>query len=179
MKNVKLSSKVTVGQYLKIEKDDDRIALAELVRDRFRERYFQPIEKTAPEDRHGFAIMAICCLVIETLEAFYQGKKTTKNCSKEMFTDFFNRHSAFRNFRDDWFYGDIRCGILHEGEARGGWKISRKGKLLDLEQKRINATKFMRELSQCVDDYATLLPDNEDLRGKCKIKMQAICANCE
>lgn len=43
----------------------------------------------------------------------------------------------------DWFFTDIRCGILHQAETRGGWKIQRKGTLLDDHNKTMNATVFL------------------------------------
>lgn len=176
----KLSSTVTVARYRELEQSDDRQALAQFVRDRFNERYFRPIESSPVADKHGFTIMAVCCLVIETLESFYQGKGDTKRHSKEMFSSFFERDTPLKVFGEggDWFYKDIRCGILHQSEARGGWRILRNGPLLNMPTKRINATQFIRELSKAVDTYANQIQDDDALWKEFKKKMKAVCDNC-
>lgn len=178
--STKLSSTVTVTQYRELEQNNDRQALAQFVRDRFNERYFRPIESTPVADKHGFTIMAVCCLVIETLESFYQGKEDTKYHSKEMFDAFFKRDTPLNVFTGDgdWFYKDIRCGILHQSEARGGWRILRNGPLLDLPTKRINATKFIKQLRKVVDIYANQIQRDDALWAQFKKKMKAVCDNC-
>lgn len=176
----KLSSTVTVARYRELAQNDDRQALAQFVCERFNERYFRPIESTPAADKHGFMIMAVCCLVIETLESFYQGKEDTKGCSKEMFDAFFKRDTPLKVFAggDDWFYKDIRCGILHQSEARGGWRIFRQGPLVDMPTKRINATRFIRELRKVVDTYANQIQHDDALRAQFKKKMEVVCNNC-
>ena len=179
--NTKLTATVTVEHYQRLEQNNDRKALAEFVRQRFDERYFLPIESMLPQNKHGFMIMAIGCLVIETLESFHQGMATTKRHSSAMFRDFFARNTALNVFggENDWFYKDIRCGILHQSEARNGWRILRRGQLLDKSTKSINATKFLRELRRAVSAYAKLLQEDEEVWVKFKKKMKAVCKNCE
>lgn len=178
--NTKLSSTVTVARYRELEQYDDRRALAQFVRDRFNERYFRPIESTSSADKHGFTIMAVCCLVIEALESFYQGKADTKRQSKEMFEGFFGRDPTLNVFAGggDWFYNDIRCGILHQSETRGGWRVLRSGPLLDVPTRCINATAFIRKLRQAVDTYAIQIQHDEALWALFKKKMKAVCDNC-
>ncbi|MFU5826563.1 hypothetical protein [Pseudomonas aeruginosa] len=177
---IKLSSSITVARYRELEENDDRQALAEFIRERFDERYFRPIESTPVAYKHGFMTMAVCCLVIETLESFYQGMEGTRGNSARMFNDFFARDTVFKVFSggDNWFYKDIRCGILHQSEARAGWRILRSGALLDMSTKSINATKFIRELVRVVDTYADQLQRDDDLWDRFKNKMRAVCANC-
>ena len=130
--------------------------------------------------KHGFASLAICCLTIETLESFYQGLGDTKSHSKRMFREFFARDTPLKVFGggNDWFYKDIRCGLLHQAEARNGWRILRSGPLLDMKAKRINATTFLHELQQAVDVYADRLCDDA-YWTLFKKKMKAVCANCQ
>ncbi|CSC77315.1 Uncharacterised protein [Vibrio cholerae] len=47
----------------------------------------------------------------------------------------------------------IRCGILHQAETTGGWRIRRKGELVDKNEKIINATKFMNALESELNAY--------------------------
>jgi hypothetical protein len=174
---IRLSSTVTVARYSELEKSEDRKALAQFVRERFNERYFHPIESTRA---HGFTIMAIGCLVIETLEAFYQGRVDTKGESSAMFKAFFKRDTPLKVFGEgnNWFYKHIRCRILQQSEARGGWRILRRGPLLDNSTKSINATRFRTELQRAVDTYANLIVHDDRLWAHFKEKMTAVCDNC-
>jgi len=176
--DMKLSSRITVVRYRKLEQAGNRIALGTFIKERFEERYFQPLESSA--NKHGFTILAVACLVIETLESFYQGRADTHRMSAKMFSDFFKRDTPLKVFGSscNWFFTDIRCAILHQGEVRGGWRIWRRGPLLDMERKTINATLFLRELRRAVTSYGNEIC-NEECWRQFKKKMDAVCANCE
>ncbi len=169
---------MTVARYHELERINNREALANFICERFEERYFRPIEESL--SKHGFTILAVGCLVIETLESFYQGRADTHKFSKQMFRDFFNRNTALKIFSsyDDWFYKKIRCGILHQGETRGGWRVLRSGPLLNTSKKTINATKFLRELKKIVAAYADQLQSDATCWENFKKKMKAVCDNC-
>lgn len=177
--DTKLSSSITVAQYLELERVDDRIALGTFIRTRFEERYFKPIEDS--QSKHGFTSLAIGCLVIETLESFYQGRIDTRRVSAQMFRDFFNRDTPLKVFAsaDNWFYENVRCGILHQGEVRGGWRVLRSGPLLDEPSKSINATRFLRNLRKIVSVYAHQVASDEECCRNFKKKMAAVCLNCQ
>lgn len=179
--SMKLSSSITVDGYIALERAENRKALGKFIKERFDERYFRPIEDSPREIKHGFMIIAVACMVIETLESFYQGQADTRGMSKKMFTDFFARDTPLKVFGSapDWFFDDIRCGILHQGEARGGWRIWRRGPLLDTERKTINATIFLRELKLVVATYGDQLTLNDECWRLFKMKMGAVRANCE
>lgn len=99
-------------------------------------------DKCQPTRRFGFSIMALDCLLIETLAQFYQGLKTSDDarCEKghklsntEFYVGFLNRDSlklkeVFDTDRKArLFYKTIRCGILHQGETTEGSKIVTTG----------------------------------------------------
>ena len=176
--STKLSSSTTVAQYRKLEAAGDRKAIGQFVVERFDERYFRPIEDSS--SKHGFVVLAVACLVIETLESFYQGRLDTKNASTQMFRDFLARDTPLRILagESDWFYKDIRCGILHQSESRGGWRVLRKGPLLDAEAKTLNATAILRALRSEVRKYAKRVQTDEQVwKNFCK-KMGSVCATC-
>lgn len=176
--NTKLSSSVTVARYRALEAADDRATLAHFVCERFDERYFNPIENST--STHGFASLAVACLVIETLESFYEGREDTRSVSSQMFSDFFRRDTPLKALGagGGWFYTDIRCGILHQAEARGGWRVIRTGPLLDTATRAINATKVLRQLQIAVRAYAEAIRTDDALWVLFKKKMKAVCANC-
>lgn len=99
--------------------------------------------------------MAICCLMIESLESFKNGWESTRNRSELAFKQFFSSESEFKQFEKSasLFYKHVRCGILHQSETTDGWKILRNGELFNEQAKTINATKFLKKLESSLDNY--------------------------
>ena len=160
--------------------------LSEFIYDRLHGRYIRPFEfddsKYKKHFKNGFTIMANCCLLIETFVSFKKLQfKDSNGKSEKCFGWFFVTENAFSKFsqgglpapeylsegrirnrgvpRD--FYRNVRCGILHNGETRNGWKIVREGSLYDAPKKTINATKFMKELKTTLQNYRILLNKSE------------------
>jgi hypothetical protein len=170
----------------------DKHKIADLVYERLYRRYIKPFEFKDTEYKkkfkNGFAIMANCCLLIETLESFYRNWPNTKNKSELAFLKFFSRDVNFKAFSTDdmptIFYRHIRCGILHQGESTGGWRISRDAKdtILDKNGRLIQAVKFQETLKKSLDDYKSELKTidwkNERWQN-CKKKMNSIINNCK
>jgi hypothetical protein len=179
----KLSSRTRRSRYQTLEDNRNCDAIAEFFVERFFERYVTPIESTPNKHKHGFTIMAVSCLLIETLESFWCGWPTTDGKSPLAFCQFFFRaprfHALLGHVPD--FYKHVRCGILHQAETTGGWTIKRDGNLFDPSGPTLNATKFHRELQKEIKDYANLLRteswESERWR-KFRKKMHAICNNC-
>lgn len=176
--STKLSSKITLAHYRMLEATNDRKAISQFFVERFDERYFWPIEESTR--KHGFSVLAVACIIIESLESFYQGCSDTKYASKQIFRGFLARDTPLNVLAggDDWFYTDIRCGILHQSESRGGWRILRSGPLLDTQAKTLNATAILRALRREVLEYAMKIQTNDQLWNNFCTKMNAICANC-
>jgi hypothetical protein len=179
--NTKLASRFTVGDYKKAYLDEDREAIAEAIRRRFTERYISPVLESRA--KHGFTMMAVCCLMIESLESFRQGWKSTSGLDEQAFQLFFERELAFADFHgyERYFHCNIRCGILHQGETYHGWKVLRTGLLFDKATRTLNATRFLNEMKNVLDDFCDQL---KSLEWKSKVlqnvnrKMHALCAHC-
>lgn len=156
-----------------------REAIAEAIHRRFSERYIEPISAKP----HGFTIMAASCLMIEALETFRQGWESSNRLSKEAFCLFFDASEPFKDFREhaQTFYTHVRCGILHQAETTGGWRIRRDGPLLDVKNFTINANLFLFALRQELNDYCDMLKaaDWEGTEWKnARRKLNAIVENC-
>lgn len=178
-RSTKLTESVTVARYRELEAADNRGACGRFIVQRFHERYFAPALHAGT--RHGFTLMAVGCLVIEALECFYQGKEHSKSQSKAMFKSFFERRTGLEDFgaKADWFFQDIRCGILHQAETTGGRRVRRAGKLLDAQARSINAYLFVLHLQKAVASYAQQLETDDKLWSNFRKKMDAICRNYE
>lgn len=174
---VKLSSSSTVADYLLMLKSRDGKALENFARVRFEERYLDPIES---QPRNGFAMMAVGCLMIEALESFRQGWKDSNRKSAESFRSFFahwDEFAAFRPVAAD-FYEHVRCGILHQAETTGSWRVVRSGPMRD--ERTINAAKFTAALRRVLAKYASSLR-TEDWESETLVafrkKMEFVCRN--
>jgi hypothetical protein len=161
--------------------DASRALIADAIHRRFTERYLDP---ALGVPQHGFTMMAIACLMIEALECFRQGLPTSRNISQPVFTAFVAWAPPLAVFASERnaLYANVRCGILHQAETRGGWKILRQGPLFDLPTRTINAIAFLDALRQILHDYCEGLkttrwdsPEWENVRAR----MNAICANCQ
>jgi len=100
---------------------------------RIQERFLEPIDTLArafTQDNAtivpGFAILALDCLLIDTIQSFREGRISTGDVSPAQSFKTFLSSPGFAEFnkkdRDDFFHY-VRNGILHNGETRGGWKI--------------------------------------------------------
>lgn len=79
----------------------------------------------------GFTMVAILCILIEHLQACYEGVVYTTGepglyeykYSKYLFRSFLTTHSpfnsAFKKRDAEKFYDDVRCGLLHEAATKG------------------------------------------------------------
>jgi len=127
--------------------------------------------------------MASCCLLIETYVSFIQPTFVdTTGKSERCFGWFFNTEEKFFAFLKGGltveeylnvqkkinnkglpcdFYKNVRCGILHNGETKNGWKIRRTGDLFIESGKQINATKFLEELNKVLIEFQCKLLDSD------------------
>lgn len=178
-----LSKSVTIADYIQMEKEEDKTGIIEFIKSRFTERYITPL-RCDTELKHGFCTMAICCLMIEALESFWQGWDDSRRQSKSAFCSFFNRSqnlSIFNGYIES-FYEDVRCGILHQAETRMGWRIRRNGCLFAPQTKTINATLFHNEMEKCLHYYCSTLEQedwNSETWSNLRKKMKAIISHCQ
>ena len=177
----KLAKGITVSDYLKLAKNKNKKNIANFIEARFTERYIAPLKSST---KSGFCTMAVCCLMIEALESFYNGWVNTEGRSERAFCSFFDRNEPLKDFRGNAkaFYKHVRCGILHQAETTGGWRIKRNGPLLDPDTRTINAEKFLKELELSLKRYTGELEgadwDNK-LWENFRTKMDAVCNNCQ
>lgn len=188
---------LTNGQHLTVSdiklliERNDRKALADFIYNRLYGRYLKPYDYDSDAYRkyykNGFAIMGSSCLLIESYVSFSEAKfRKTKDLSRQCFGHFFTTEKRFKEFAaggrqkdgtistkkqggtPNEFYDNVRCGILHNGETRNGWTISRNPKkpLFNRVTKEINAVKFANNMKAILKSYKLKLqstnpPDTE------------------
>lgn len=177
-----LAGNITIREYREMVRLKNQKGIAELVQKRFKERYLDPV-LVSPQP-HGFAMLAVCCLMVEALESFRQGRARTNNGS-EAFCSFFQAHEEFRELRPvaHDFYRAVRCGILHQAETTDGWRVDRNpGCLFETngDVSWISASEFAQRLEKVLRTYCESLKAldwHNPVWTKARAKLQSICKN--
>lgn len=178
-----------------------------VLRCRLEQRFFRPIElllaadeqanalasRVCGEQPHavvpGFSVMALCCLLAETLQGFYEGripgtaqtpsvrceypdgKCVLSPSTARSFKDFLTKSPYFNEDFNNKTAGDfsvnVRNALLHDAETRKGWLIRR---LHPTEPDRIVTkdgsalviyrTAFYQALRKEFEDYLGRLADS-------------------
>jgi hypothetical protein len=185
---------VQAAEWQALKLDDhaspDWATAVQILEGRIHERYIEPIdhliaaEETRPptERRFGFTVLAVDCLLIETLGAFLDGLEDTEGKSKVTFCRFLTTRPLFAgDFTEDLakrFYKEFRCGILHQAETGGDSKVWSVGPLIrdDGGKLSVNRNKLHERLKAEFQNYLAELrnPANVDLRSKFRAKMDFI-----
>jgi len=157
---------------------------------RIHERFIGPVDhliaaeeaKPITERRFGFTVLAVDCLLLETLGAFLDGLTNTRGKSEATFCKFLTTRPLFKNEftpdRAERFYEEFRCGILHQAEIGGDSKVWSVGALLQDNGSRIivNRNKFHDLLKAEFQGYLAELrdPAKAELRDNFRKKMNFI-----
>ena len=169
--------------------EEDKKNIQEFVKQRLMERYITPFPKdygtNNKSSQYGFLIMASMCLLIETIQAFKEGKdKYNPGEYGGVFERFLTQPETFNCSQDlaKDFYENVRCGILHQGEIGNYWKIAssemeepitKEGKI-----KTISAPTFLKTMESALDKYVESLDNDEGLFDNCMKKIGFIVQNC-
>ncbi len=159
---------------------------ADIIRDRLEGRFLRFASNWLKKDKNsGFVVLAIDCLVAETIQQFKDGVTNGHGRSREMI----KRLLAGTRFQPDFnakarerFYDDIRCGLLHQAEAKRMWLIRRKQpallqKTADGKGYIIDVERFHASLQDSLNDYLKLIPEptSSSARSNLWKKMNQIC----
>ncbi len=193
---IEIAPGIKASQWTQLDLDDpnslDWGKAIQIFEKRIEDRYITPVdllieaerEKSPKQRRFGFTILAIDCLLVETLQAFREGMKDTRNKSKVMFRTFLTSRPEFmtsfttRSIAER-FYDDFRCGVLHQAEIKGKSRVWSVGNLATTSQDSltVNRTKFHAALKIEFRRYLKELSDSEEikLRENFRTKMNFIC----
>ena len=186
MDEMRIAGQYTVRDYeqLNLNEKEDWEKAIEIFKMRMKTRFINPIKEIENKKYAGFAIMAICCLLIETLKQFYEGNEES-SISKEAFKGFLAEDSLFATYFDHEeakvFYEKIRCGILHQAKIKDSCLIRNNNTLMESIEGSdgliIDARKFSNKLIEEFEAYIEKLKEKEDreLIYNFKRKMRFIC----
>jgi hypothetical protein len=121
-----------------------------VLEDRLNARFFDAAEAIDQQDFAGFAVLALDCLLIETLQQFKEGvDETPRRKGEQYFVNFLTTapfSSYFTKASAAKFYCHFRCGILHQAEIKASSKVrplvapTPDGKGLIINRKLFHAT---------------------------------------
>ena len=145
----------------------------------------------------GFSAVALQCILIEFLEALYEGKVYTTSkqprgfeyhSSKELFCNFLLKREPFsRCFKQrenaEGFFDNIRCGLLHEAATKGSSRINNAPThemIVFFEQgdprnMRIYRENFFNAILQFIGEYRKELLKDTTLKTNFIRRMDDIC----
>ncbi|MBU4362677.1 hypothetical protein KJ813_08475 [bacterium] len=171
---------------LNFNKEEDFEKGIEIFKDRIDMRFLNPISDIERKEYTGFLIMALDCLLIETLQQFIEGVPETpsgksKYYFKKIMVSYFK--GGFNEKKAEMFYEQIRCGLLHQAETKASSKIKKTSKLpivkftKDKNGLIINRRKFHKKFKELIKSYIAKLKDtaNKSLRENFIKKMNFIC----
>jgi hypothetical protein len=126
-------------------------------------------------------MMAVCALLVETIQSYRDGLPTTHNPElidlrnlrrippsyripvslhvngRVTFTRFFHTYrNKFDHLSGARFYSDIRNGLLHQGQTKAGWTLSKAGPQV-WDGKAIFRDNFAEALEECFRMYVAKL----------------------
>ncbi len=161
-------------------------AFDKFFRNRIESRFLKPIEVIiknidSPKSGEGFAVTAILCILIEYLQAYYEGCIYTTsdhpnlyeyNSSNDLFRNFLIGHEPFKKeFKKteaDKFYNNVRCGLLHEAATKEDTKIRAEKDGLLLEKGSdgfiIYRNTLLKSLIAYLDKYREELIERDYLK---------------
>ena len=185
---MRISPNCTVDDWeaLAFTVEEDWQKAVNILEDRLRGRFFDIVAEIKDHPFAGFAVLALDCLLIETLQQFRKGMAKTpprKGCSyfvsfltETSFGSYFNKITA------GMFYDQIRCGILHQAEVKESSRVRKDSPTLveftaDGRGLIVNRDLFHSELVKAFKQYLADLrdPQNGELRRNFRKKMDHIC----
>ena len=191
--NTQIASGFSVAAYreLRIQLDQDAPSadvwtkIIDVFTRRLDERYLRPIEHLDRCENSelsmipGFAMLALDCIVIDTLQSFREKRRRTTKKSFQAFL----KH-AFEEFTSTDavdFWMDIRNGLLHDGEARHDWTVAKNtpGVLWKdpvTGRRTINRTRFHATVRSQLKEFCSKLESGDSaLRASFLQRMDQIC----
>jgi hypothetical protein len=183
---LRISPKYTSSDWntLSIDTPADWVRAVEIVRDRLEGRFLRFVDSCLPDPFSGFIVLAVDSLLAETIQQFREGETNGTGKSKKYIREFLSGPRFQPDFDEDattLFYSDIRCGLLHQAEAKEMWLV-RRGQPVMLKPVPggkgyiIDVPRFHAAVRQSLGDYYQELidPSRGGLRTKLWKKMDQI-----
>jgi len=126
-----ISPRFTVNDWVRARDSNEWSIMLRIFRDRLEGRFLRPARLIENDieigEFSGFSIIAIDCLIIETLNQFALGVDETQGPHANAFWRFFKNSKHFQSHFTEKtatvFYKHFRCGILHQAQTKGRSRV--------------------------------------------------------
>ncbi len=185
---LRISPKFTSEDWRGLDPDNpsDWSVAAAMLKDRLDGRFLHYASNCLRSPHSGFVVLSIDSLLLETIQQFRDGVTDGEGQSRKLVTKFLESKRFQPDFDKDAriaYYTDIRCGLLHQAEARRMWLIRRdQPELLKPfphgEGYIIDVRRFHKCVRQSMNDYLDELRliQSVALRQNLWKKMSQICS---
>jgi len=189
--NFSISPNYKVNNWKEAEKNADWAMMIKIFKNRLEGRFLEPIRLIAADQKigkfSGFSILALDCLIIETLVQFDAGKDDTKGEGETSFVSFLTTKDNFKDFfnkeKAKIFYYHFRNGLLHQAQTKKKSliKIGQESMVSKVstnlhEGLIVDREKFHEAIEKEIKRYMDLLTNGDtDLRNNFVKKMNFIC----
>ena len=194
LEDILISPKYRKSHWQEALANNDWKRMVEIFEDRIEGRFLKPVKLIANDpdigELSGFSILALDCLIIETLTQFYSGLDETEGAHDKAFWNFFKNSEFFKGHfsrkKAFTFYSHYRCGILHQAQTK-------KKSVVRIDQSTmiqsvgddisegliVDRALFHRALEQEISSYMEKLRrganEDSELRANFIKKMNIIC----
>jgi hypothetical protein len=153
-----------------------------IVQDRIKGRWLDSADRLLDEPHSGFAIIALDCIVLESVWGFMNGKAVPHGKEQQVYQELLTgRAFGLSPELSEKFRDLVRNGIMHDAETRNQWLIEKTVPRDTIAQQTengdyvLNRTKFHGALTAVFDDWvAKLQRGDAALRGKMRDRMNGI-----
>jgi hypothetical protein len=141
-----------------------------IVEDRIKGRWLSWADKIAEEQFSGFAVLALDCIVLESLWGFIHGTEVPKRREPEVYREMLTGSLfGLTNEQSDSFRKFVRNGLMHDAETRSRWLIEQtmpRDAIIarnDSGDHILNRTKFHQMLKAALEDWLVKLRDGDQM----------------
>jgi hypothetical protein len=164
---------------------EDWDAAINIVEDRIKGRWLDAGDRLLDEPHSGFAIIALDCIVLESLWGFMNGEAVPQGHERQVYQEILTgKDFGLSPELSEKFRELVRNGIMHDAETRNRWLIEKTFPRDTIAHQKkngdyvLNRTKFHGALTAVFDDWlAKLRKGDAVLRGKMRDRMNQIITN--
>lgn len=136
----------------------------DIVRDRIEGRWLKCVDEIVTFRFSGFAVLALDCIVLESIWGFKNGKAVPKRQEREVYREMLSgRRFGWSDTQSDNFREFVRNGLMHDAETRKRWIVEATIPRDCIAEQNaagdyvINRSKFHKAVRDTFEDWLRML----------------------
>lgn len=180
-----VSPKYTDGDWKTAFEEVENWDLAiDIVEDRIEGRWLKWVDKIAKFQFSGFAVLALDCIVLESLWGFRNGRAVPYRGEEDVYREMLStKQFEWPAKQIDDFRKFVRNGLIHDAETRNHWLVEMTVPKTSIAESNpaggymINRSKFHKAVRDTFRDWVDLLRSGDaSLRARMRERMNDIIA---